>query len=205
MKRTVGRLCLETLVLVLASLVAFPLAVACGTADNTQGTSDASTEERSASVGADKVADMVTAEPAATGSSLAQEVFFPQQKPSNALGPSARIRGKLAVDGDGCLRIKGSPNTRGSVAIWPSYYELDVEGSEVRILDGEKDFVARVGSRIDTGGGEVPGLPGDDARTALEGMSSVSNELARELTERCRGPYWSVNPPEDHIQPPETG
>jgi hypothetical protein len=66
--------------------------------------------------------------------------------------------------------------------MWPSDYELDTEGDNLQILDGEGKVVAQVGERVSMGGGEV-GVQKDlvDARTA------------RELRERCPGGgYWVV-------------
>jgi hypothetical protein len=103
------------------------------------------------------------------------------------------------LDEEGCLRIDEGGAAPDTLPLWPSYFKLSTEGDEIRILDGEGDFVARVGSRIDTGGGEV-----QRGRTPRESFKIlrdlVGQNTARQLRERCFGPYWLVGPSEDHIQ-----
>ncbi len=88
----------------------------------------------------------------------------------------------MFVDEGGCLRLEhGGGFTE--VPIWPPRFDLRTEGGEVRVLDGEGGIVARVGDRVEMGGGEV---------WSLAGIRSVDGRTRRELEERCPGPYWLV-------------
>jgi hypothetical protein len=179
-----------------------PVAVACGTVADTgsdsQNTASGSTvEKRDTTVETNGETATTTTRSSATTVSRARGVFFPRAKPSDALGASARIRGKLVADKEGCLRIRAGRDERGVVPIWPSYFDLSTERDEFEILDGEGDFVARVGDEIDTGGGV---MRHPDTTEPLKGGGIVSRQLARKLSERCPGQYWLVNPSEDHIQ-----
>jgi hypothetical protein len=158
------------------------LTVACGAANDAQdGFGDTS-------------ATPIAQEERAVTSSETGEMFFPKQKPGEGLYPSARIRGDLIVDPNGCLRIDRGGAGPGHLPLWPGYYELNTEGDRTRILDGEGDFVARVGGRIDTGGGEIhQGGTQVEVLRILEGH--VGKEMARDLYESCPGPYWLVGPP----------
>lgn len=130
----------------------------------------------------------------------ASEVLFPKQKPADGLPMSARIRGELVLDEEGCIRIDSGGGMANYLPLWPSYFELSAEGGELRILDGEGDFVARIGGRIDTGGGEM--LHGETTpREIFQALRrGLGEDMAREVRERCPGPYWLVGPGEDHIQ-----
>lgn len=129
----------------------------------------------------------------------ASSVLFPQQKPSDGLPMSAGISGELVLDEAGCLRIDGG-SPPYFLPLWPSYFELSIQGDEIRILDGEGDFVARVGGEIDTGGGAMQHGETTPRETFRALRRGVGEDMARELRERCPGPYWLVGPSEDHIQ-----
>lgn len=189
--------------LALVSLLFISLiGVACGATTTTGGnvgaTDNADTTEEPA------VSPTATTGEQTTTSPSTQQVLFPKQEPTDALPPSARIAGKLVVDEDGCLRINSSDGTPNYLPLWPSYYELSIEGDVIQVLDGEGDFVARVGGRIETGGGEIR-QQGTQAETLKNLQNLIGDQSARELYRRCPGPYWLVGPPEDHIQLPETG
>ena len=190
--------------LTLISLLLVSLAgVACAattTSEGNAGVTDtaATTEEHTMS------SSTTIRRQATTSPSTHQEVFFPQQKPTDALPPSARITGTLVVDDDGCLRINGSGDAPSHLPLWPSYYELSTEGDAIQVLDGKGDFVARVGGRIETGGGEV-NQGGTQAELLKNLQNLLGEQSARKLYKRCTGPYWLVGPPEDHIQLPDTG
>ena len=135
----------------------------------------------------------------ATNSSSSSTVLFPKLQPSDRLPPSARIRGELVLNEEGCLRIDGGSGALDYLPLWPSYFELSTEGGEIRVLDGEGDFVARAGGKIDTGGGEIQ--QGGTPRETFEILRDLVGErMARQLRGRCPGPYWLVGPSEDHIQ-----
>ncbi|CAN5875726.1 hypothetical protein BH23ACT11_BH23ACT11_25550 [soil metagenome] len=184
------------LFVVVAGLV---LAGCGGSAADKSGATDEST---SGATGVTEEGLTTTASPTTAATTPpASEIFFPKQLPSDGLPASARIRGKLELDEKGCLRIDGGGGTPGVLPLWPSYFELSAEGDEINILDGEGDFVARVGGNIDTGGGEIHQNPGSGEREVYEILqNSVGESTARQLRERCPGPYWSVGPSEDHIQ-----
>lgn len=178
--------------IVLGTAMAAVLA-ACGTTTVAQNeeTTPVTVESTTANVG-------TTAEEG-TNSQPVSEVFFPKLQPSDGLPPSARIRGELVLDEEGCLRIDGGADTPDTLPLWPSYFELSAEGDEIHILDGEGDFVARVGGRIVTGGGRIH--QGGTQQEVFENLQRLVGETtARQLRERCPGPYWLVGPGEDHIQ-----
>lgn len=104
------------------------------------------------------------------------------------------------LDEEGCIRIDGGADTPDTLLLWPSYFKLSAEGGELRILDGDGDFVARVGGRIDTGGGEMQHGETTPRETFQALRRGLGEDMARELRERCPGPYWLVGPDEDHIQ-----
>lgn len=127
------------------------------------------------------------------------DVFFPKLQPSDELLPSARIRSDLVLDEEGCLRTDGGGGAPDYLPLWPSYFELSTEGDEIRVLDGEGAFVARIGGKIDTGGGEIQ--QGRTPRETFEVLRDLVGErTARQLRGRCPGPYWLVGPSEDHLQ-----
>ena len=90
-----------------------------------------------------------------TAASSDAEVFFPTIPEQDAV-PTALTGGELALDGKGCLRItrSGKPGPQDLVPIWPSSFEPDTSGGEVRILDGER-VVAQVGKVVELGGDET--------------------------------------------------
>lgn len=174
------------------SVVAVMVLAACSGGDVAQNNESASvtTKNPATTVG--------PATEESTNSQSVSNVFFPQLRPSDNLPPSAAIRGELVLDEEGCIRIDGG-GTTDFLPLWPSYFELSTEGDEIRILDGEGDFVARVGGTIDTGGGEIH--QGGTPREIFENLKGlVGEDTAQELRERCPGPYWLVGPSEDHIQ-----
>lgn len=128
------------------------------------------------------------------------EVFFPKLKPSDGLPPSARISGELVLDEEGCLRIDEGGAAPATLPLWPSYFELSAEGDDIHVLDGRGDLVARVGGEIVTGGGEIQQGETTPRETFQALRGAVGQNTARQLRERCPGPYWLVGPSEKHIQ-----
>jgi hypothetical protein len=100
--------------------------------------------------------------------------------------PTALAGGELALDEKGCLRITrdGEPGPQDLVPIWPSTFEPDTSGGEVRILDGER-MVAQVGKAVVMGGGET-------SAKVLRGNDLMGEQELRELSERCPDYYWLV-------------
>ena len=70
------------------------------------------------------------------------ELFFPTQKPKG-IAHDSLARGRLVVDGEGCLRLRDGAGT--TVPLWPPDYELDAGGDTPRVLDADGAAVARVG------------------------------------------------------------
>lgn len=179
------------------------LTVACGGAatstEDSAGSTASGTTMKKDTTEADTIVTMQTTEKSTKTVSKERKVFFPQKKPADpdGLGASARLRGKLVVDEKGCLRIGPGRGRPGITPIWPSYYRLSTKGGEIRVLDGEGKFVARVGGRIDTGGG-MARYP--DTTAPLEGGRVVSKQVARKVSRRCPGRYFFINPPEEHRQ-----
>lgn len=89
----------------------------------------------------------------------------------------ALARGKLVLV-DGCIRIQDEGDGSDDLIVWPAEFDLHLEGDEVRILNGTGQTVARVGDRVEMGGGQVPD----------------SEEQRRKLNipEECQGPLWIV-------------
>lgn len=107
------------------------------------------------------------------------DLFFAEHRGSDF--PSARLEGRLIVDEEGCLRLAGMSQGAGETIIWAPWYDLKVEGGEVRVLDPEGKIVATVGDSVVMGGGQVG--------PKLSGTSGVSERTARALEERCPGLY----------------
>lgn len=194
-------------VLYLTLLVAFSvtLLAGCGgsVADSGDPTGGSTDENTSGSAGDTQMGETMEIGSAIeeTTSAPARDVFFPQSRPSDGLPASAGLSRELVLDEEGCIRIGGG-GPPYYLPLWPDYFELSAEGDEIRILDGEGDFVARVGGRIDTGGGEIQQGETTPRKTFQALRRLVGEDTARELRERCPGPYWIVGPSEDHIQYP---
>ena len=119
------------------------------------------------------------------------EVFFPKHEEGEV--PAALAAGRLVLDDEGCIRMKPLPQDPGFVPIWPSDYELDIEGDKIQILNGEGKVVAQIGEEVSMGGGQV------DVQRSL-----VAARTARELRERCPGGgYWVVT--EGFVRMPRRG
>ena len=56
------------------------------------------------------------------------EIFFPKQRPKG-IAYDSLARGRLVVDGEGCLRLRDGAGT--TVPLWPPDYELDA-GEDTR-------------------------------------------------------------------------
>ena len=123
--------------------------------------------------------------PATALTSPAAEVFFPQLRQA-ADYPEALGGGMLTLDDRGCIRMKSSPADPGWVVIWPSQFELDTTGNEVRILVDRGHLRAQVGEEVVMGGGEI--------EDSLEGITGVDERTRRAVHERCPGNYWYASP-----------
>ena len=106
-------------------------------------------------------------------------------------------RGELALDGKGCLRPtrNADPGPQGTrcpgpgaqdlVPIWPSTFEPNTSGGEVRILAGQR-MVAQVGKAVEMCGGET------SAEEILRGNDRMGERELRESSERCPDYYRFV-------------
>lgn len=126
------------------------------------------------------------------------DLFFPTQIKGTQGGepravPESMQSGRLILYDDGCLRLNSKPS-ENYLLIWPPSYEVKVDGEDVRVLDEKNRVVAKTGSEIKVGGGEIP-------EKSLEGIAYLSKRLQRELPRRCTGPYWLVGEVMDSEQP----
>ena len=108
-----------------------------------------------------------------------QTIFLPKQPPT-ASSMAALMEGEL-IEVDGCLRITDGYYEAGFLIIWPYDVDIQVTESDIELLNGAGQVVARTGEPLRLGGGAmespvaqanfdklIPGLP-------LAG---------------CPGPYW---------------
>ena len=103
-------------------------------------------------------------------------VLFPRQNP--VIGErevmEADLTGELILS-EGCLRVKATNSESNYMLIWPPGFNLNLQNDEFEILDGNSQITARVGDRVQTGGGEVP-----------------ADFLPQEIRNTCPGPYFVV-------------
>lgn len=104
-------------------------------------------------------------------------VAFPQLRMRSGAMMQALLSGTLTL-ADNCLRVTSDADKTGHLVIWQADYYLHRKGDALEILDREGKPVARVGERIDLGGGSVPLSP------------ELSGQLKQPVPERCKGPYW---------------
>ena len=123
--------------------------------------------------------------------SSAAGVFFPKQRPVPIGTPDARGSGELAVDGEGCLRMKADADGAGYVPLWPADFELD-GGVPMQVLNENGRVVARVGEEVVMGGGSV-------GRETLQENEVLDERTKRTLFERCPGPYFLADPEGMHL------
>ena len=110
-------------------------------------------------------------------------VFFPKFELVNGelVGMTSEIYGEI-VEIDGCLRLIASSSGPSFLIVWPPIYELDGDGSDIRIRDETGQIVARVGEEVHMGGGRG---------RSIVGAAGVSEKLIKEIEESgCPGPYW---------------
>lgn len=102
---------------------------------------------------------------------------FPRQDPPEGVFAEmmALFIGELFEE-NGCLRVRGEAQDPGLLVIWPYDHTLTVDAEgRPEVRDGEGAVVARVGDRIEMGGGQSP---------------SLISPLAETLPSTCPGPYW---------------
>jgi hypothetical protein len=86
------------------------------------------------------------------------------------------LKGTLVLE-DGYLRLSRSYSDTTELIIWPYGYSLNVEGDDIRIINGHGQLVAHVGDNIYVVGGEVP-------------LITVVKFIRGLLPFGCKGPYW---------------
>ncbi len=115
-----------------------------------------------------------------TGAEVANGVHFLEQRPSDAPDMTALLDGQLVLS-EKCLVIQGEEARSAHTAIWPSGFSLAVQGESVRVLNGDREIVARVGDTIRVGGGEIPQLSPEAFEANFSGSPTG-----------CAAPYWVV-------------
>ncbi len=102
--------------------------------------------------------------------------FFPRQKDPHPDSMAALLVGKLVV-ADSCIRVNTSTG-RSFLPIWPLTYSLQTHGGATEVVDGNGQFIGRIGEEVKLGGGIMTG--------------DISRYLLETLPEYCRDPYWIV-------------
>lgn len=113
------------------------------------------------------------------------EVVFISQKPSGGRRDvmQALAVGRLVVDDVGCLRLRDNrAGGGGDLIVWPPGYSMRVEDGEIQIVRGDGQTVARVGDKMELGGGQIA------SSTGSRGMY----EEFLNIPEKCTGPLWIV-------------
>jgi hypothetical protein len=108
-------------------------------------------------------------------------IFFPRQKAGVAV-MEAILVGKL-VKIDGCLRINASHGETSYLVVWPFGYSLKIVNGVILVQDGSGKTRVRVGEEVFVSGGETK---------SVEGIAALDDQVKRELSTRCSGPYWLV-------------
>jgi hypothetical protein len=121
-----------------------------------------------------------------TSSKIPVEPFFPTQVlPAKAYMLSLMQGATLIIDNAGDIRI-GSPDVpvtsaNGALIIWPYGYSFKTEGTNIFIVNDKGQTVARVGDKLDIGGGFV------DASVAAV-------LIGQALPKDAVGPYYVAAP-----------
>ncbi len=102
--------------------------------------------------------------------------YFPVVKNEPEGSFLALAEGTLVIE-DGYLRLSRSYSDTTELIIWPYGYSLNVEGDDIRIINGDGEIVAHVGDNIYVGGGEVA-------------LITVWKDIRGLLPFDCKGPYW---------------
>ena len=111
-------------------------------------------------------------------------VVFVKQKPTEGMREvmQALARGKVVVDDAGCIRLESGRAYDGDLIVWPPGYSMWTEGGEILIIKEDGGTLARVGDRVEFGGGQISSPSG--ARELYE--------KHLEIPEKCTGPLWVV-------------
>jgi hypothetical protein len=93
--------------------------------------------------------------------------------------PSALATGILSLN-DGYLRLEYQGTTDSDMLIWPPGFSIHVQAGTIHVLNKDGNQVARIGDKIQAGGGQVP-------------LVIVEKYTGQTLPEDCPGPYWLVS------------
>ena len=125
-----------------------------------------------------------TAERSGATTSARPDVVFIEQKSSEGMRAvmEALARGKVMVDDAGCIRLESGRAYHGDLIVWPPDYSMQVKGDEILIIKEDGQTLARVGDRVELGGGQVSFSSG--AREAYKKHLKIP--------EKCTGPLGIV-------------
>lgn len=90
--------------------------------------------------------------------------------------PSALATGILILD-DGYLRLEYQGTDASDLVIWPPGFSIHVQADTIHVLNKDGNQVARLGDKIQAGGGQVP-------------LVIAEKYTGQTLPEDCLGPYW---------------
>ena len=112
------------------------------------------------------------------------EVHFPQHDaPPGTDDGGSYWAGQLVLH-DGCLGVEVPPDVNGPggtrLLIWPNGYAADVEGLDVRVVDGNGKVAARVGDHIRL------------THATISYTEASDQGLVRGIPEACEGPFYLV-------------
>ena len=95
---------------------------------------------------------------------------------------AALATGKVVVDDVGCIRLESGRSYDGDLIVWPPGYSMRVEDGRIQIVREDGQTVARVGDRMEMGGGQIT------SSTGSRGMY----EKFLDVPKKCTGPLWIV-------------
>jgi hypothetical protein len=108
-------------------------------------------------------------------------IFFPRQEKTD--GERAVMEGE--VDGtlvlaDNCIRVDSDEADASYLLIWPPEFNITIENSSIKILNGDGELVARIGDKVHIGGGEI------------QLLSMLDKTIQEQVPRQCPAPYWII-------------
>lgn len=100
--------------------------------------------------------------------------LFPTQKDPNPDVMRALLIGELVLE-DGCLRVDGY------LLVWPHGFSIITKDEVIQVIDDNSQPIARVGDKLNVGGGEC-----------AKPCKFIAKTSAQLPSDRCPGPYWIV-------------
>jgi len=111
---------------------------------------------------------------------LSKPIPFPlQDKPDGERAVMEALASGTLIFVNNCIRISG-PQGTSHMLIWPPDYSLKTENGTVEIINEAGEVVAKVGDRVQIGGGEVWSLP------------LLASSIQEQIPSQCTAPYWIV-------------